>query len=65
MKHTWWGAVALSGFVAVAAVALYVTSPPGQLGLAVVDAVVAAIALLVAVVGAVLLSGPAVAEERP
>ena len=63
MKQTWWGGVALFGFVAVAAVALYVTNPPGQLGLAVVDAVVAAVALLAAVVGAVLLSGPAAAEQ--
>lgn len=59
MKQTLWGAVALSGCVAVVAVALYVTSPPGQLAVAVVDAVIAAVALLVAVVGAVLLSGPA------
>lgn len=59
MKQTLWGAVALSGWVAAAAIGLYVTSPPGQLSVAVVDAVVAAVALLVAVVGAVLLSGPA------
>lgn len=67
MRQALWGAVALAGWLAVVAIALCVTTPAGERDVAVVDAVVAIIAGVGAVVGGVLLSQrrPAETETEP
>lgn len=65
MKQALWGAVAFAGWLAFIAIGLCITTPSDQRDVAVVDAVVAVIAGVGAVVGAVLLSQWRAAEPGP